>query len=416
MDGSFDQFVDKQKRDGACHGEGEFTLDLIAARAKLGRHQLPESWAYILKLVQWAVASNPTEIRIEVRRRFVSVSHDGNSTDFAVLKNAFQRSDKGSVRHLVSALSAVSELTPGRLVLRSATDFVVLAGDSEKTVGDLSEEVYLSRLPRRLGIRSSLLLDYSSQFVRSTDAQGPLAKLLWDSTGVNRPEYGLVRQLCFLGDVPISLNGKWINRPLLGLPNRVVGTEPPLDLTPGADKGAYRARVLLKSERKGPGGLAAPMARFGAAHTDWVETEPGQTDGEVVGHVARQIAGSFWAIALTAGITSRLLATTGRVEVIEAAARPQATVPGFTFRGQPFRSAWAVYLRYPLGYALGEGRILWLLDGVVITHQIWKELPHSHIVFADAEGLHTDISGFQLIEDEAYAERMNWLRHWLPEA
>ncbi|MCA9781569.1 MAG: hypothetical protein KC800_32850 [Candidatus Eremiobacteraeota bacterium] len=61
--------------------------------------------------------------------------------------------------------------------------------------------------------------------------------------------------------------------------------------------------------------------------------------------------------------------------------------------------------------ALGPGnrhsRLLWLQDGVVVDQEFLWEGAFAVLIAASAEGLKTDISGYQLVKDELYLSRKN---------
>lgn len=410
-----DRFVDQKRAEGFDQGEGRFTVDLLKAQEKLSRFQLPEAWAYILKLVQWAVTAEPTQIQIEVKSGFVSVSHDGKPTTSEELKQGLRSplevKDR-SLSCLLVALGGVVRLTPTNLVVRNCDTPTVLAGADSGPSSGLASQVWVAGIQRKRFQRSKLLGDYFFRFYQSTDAQGTIQSLVLDSTGWRRPEFGMVRQLCHLCDIPIRLNGVLINRPVLGTPNRYAG-DTPIDLAATADKGADRARVILNTGRT-PGGMLTASARFCTAQTDWLELDPGADSPNTLAEIPRQRMGTFWAIGLTLGLASRLAARGEVKQEFEVDPSCRSLVPGFTYRGFPTRTIWVAYLNYPSAYGLGKARLKWHLDGVIISHQILPDLPDSTVIFADAQGLKTDLSGFWLVQDSAFQERIDWIKRWMP--
>ena len=70
--------------------------------------------AYILKLVQWAIASRPSRVEVEVNRKRVRVWHNGEPTDFKELLQAGTLLlSSGPLGHLAIGLNTARTLKPG---------------------------------------------------------------------------------------------------------------------------------------------------------------------------------------------------------------------------------------------------------------------------------------------------------------
>lgn len=191
--------------EGTLDSHGAFQLDQAAAREKLKRFQLAEPRAYILKLLQWAVARGARTVRIEVGSQLVSVEHDGESEE--VFPPPLVQG------HLGIGMLAASVLEPRQVIFES-TDYRWSDGVREPATPRRGSSLALIGMRKPAWRETSPML--SSQRSRTfmhIDTDGPLGQLVWDSLGFVRPEIALLRQRAFLAGVPVYLNGRLINRP-----------------------------------------------------------------------------------------------------------------------------------------------------------------------------------------------------------
>lgn len=230
-------------KEGTLDSHGAFQLDRASALKKLKRFQISEPRAYILKLLQWAVARGAQAVRVEVGSERVSLEHDGQSEE--VFPPPLLQG------HLAIALLAASVLEPRQLIFESI-DY--------RWSNGVRNEAKLRRGSRLalVGMRkpawretSPMISSQSSQTFMHVDTDGPLGQMIWDSLGFVRPETALLRQRAFLAGVPVFLNGRLLNRPA-DLAVRVRGQ----DLT--LSTGRHGHFVFVLAPRWAPGLLMVP--------------------------------------------------------------------------------------------------------------------------------------------------------------
>lgn len=221
---------------GEYDSSGSFTVDPDKLREKLSRFLLPEPHAYILKLVQWAVAAGAKKIKIEVGRRSLLFAHDGRATDEAAaadwgffLESNWQDQEFRSPEvELASALNALYQLTPDRIVLlqrnRDQAALLEVGQDGSKRC-EIPEKagppVNLIKIEGRKPAFGSPL---AAQQYRN-GMQPPFAQALkFFNRNVPLAEKALLDACCGYCPVPLQVNGKCINRPVF----EFTGAESPL--------------------------------------------------------------------------------------------------------------------------------------------------------------------------------------------
>lgn len=233
---------------GEYDSSGFFTVDPDKLREKLSRFLLPEPHAYILKLVQWAVAAGAKKIKVEVGRRTLLFAHDGRATDeaaaadwgFFLESNWREQGVRSPEVELASALNALYQLSPSRIVLlqRNREQATLLEvgmegskrADAPKKVG---APVNLIKIEgRKLAFGSPL----AAQQYRN-GMQPPFAQALkFFNRNVPLAEKALLDACCGYCPVPLQVNGKCINRPVFEFTGAestllAIGPRRPFDLT-----------------------------------------------------------------------------------------------------------------------------------------------------------------------------------------
>ena len=106
-----DQFLAGQREEGVTDSTGAFTIDGRKARAKMA-HQLADPGAYILKLVQAAVAVESPVITVRISRLSLTLEFSAPSTELdsaGEVANSLGRLatlERGPLRHLAVGLNA----------------------------------------------------------------------------------------------------------------------------------------------------------------------------------------------------------------------------------------------------------------------------------------------------------------------
>lgn len=282
--------------------QGEFTLGLRAAVQKLGKYQLAEPYAYVLKLIQWAVRSHASRIEITIRKRDVKVWHDGDPPDLDRIAQAeFLLISQGALGHLGVGLYAALALCPKRVWIESKGQLLQIhpkpqhksLPGSTQTSGTT---VGIVGLPRR-----------SFQF--------------------RRREQNLVRERCSNAGIPIYVNGRCVLRPI---DTRLTeGLSFVASMSHNLGFGNQEVRYLL-TEKRTPGAIPCPRLSLGSHTTSWISVEPENLDGACLnqGHLV------FW-----------------------------PTYSEVKLQGQPALSAHAVICRHNRNF---NGTVTWVKDGVVI--------------------------------------------------
>lgn len=117
------QFLDQQRQAGAVESVGSFTVALEKARDKMGAHSLVSPEDYLLKLVQCATVLKVEELRIKLERRTVMVFFETPLEDRTVSVEAVQNAmlapleEQNPARsHLALAICALINQDPAELM------------------------------------------------------------------------------------------------------------------------------------------------------------------------------------------------------------------------------------------------------------------------------------------------------------
>jgi hypothetical protein len=221
QDDSVEEQIARLRQEGRIDSEGQFSIDRENALRRFGELALPEKSLYILKLVQWAVASGATWINFDIGSNRVCCSHDGSSMGperFNALLGFATPATNRAERHLQVACACILSLSPSDLVLESQKCRISTRDglgefsgtDSRLTIVGAKVERF-SRVARTA--RSLIHLDIGENTLAD----------LWSFIG--RSEVALLRTYCEGGSVPIWINGFCVNRPDLGIENHAVRTE-----------------------------------------------------------------------------------------------------------------------------------------------------------------------------------------------
>lgn len=183
---------------------GSFSIDRFSAARKLSRTQFPSPYHYAVKLVQWAVASRATRVKVTVWARSLQVEHDGQPVGehLPELVRFALASPTGPDRrlvHLASAILAVQALNPGRVQVWSQGQVLRVFGDQDKLdkTSSKSERIKISGL--KMGGGRGMFFSWL----------GLIA--------VMRPEVELLHNHCAYSDIPVYLNGVPLSRSFLGI-------------------------------------------------------------------------------------------------------------------------------------------------------------------------------------------------------
>lgn len=128
---ALEEFLHQASEVGQTESESvSFTVDLFRAKKKLSQFQLPSDSAWILKVVQWAVASQASELVIALATRSTIITVSGVSTTAPQVVRALVelQSDTPAVNHLSTALRDVS--------MRQKRRFLMRLGDFEGIIWD----------------------------------------------------------------------------------------------------------------------------------------------------------------------------------------------------------------------------------------------------------------------------------------
>jgi hypothetical protein len=219
---------------------------------------------YLLKLIQWAVASRPGEVRVEVNAIHVRVEHDGEP-----LKAGQLPAD------LLIGLRAAIALGASKAEL-SGPGWGFELGDGSPVAPSNDSRVTLLNVPRAVAkaLASQLIQGLASVaffgvFVAlwSGSAEGGIgmgvalatlrtSKLAWgfltDAPGLLSPEVTLARFRCIYADVPIYLNGKPVNKPYFGLKSTYRRGDGYLDIGSRVQLAPNRIRIVLDPDCRIP--------------------------------------------------------------------------------------------------------------------------------------------------------------------
>lgn len=217
-----DNLLASMAREGRVDSSGAFTIDLATAQAKLAKFTLPDSRAYILKMVQAAVAGRATElhlysrtIAVEVRIVGLVLQQDG----LELLLYKLAESGKSLPRatyHLAVAIRGALGLESKEISIISRN------GKIEKrvlwAVDSIQHEVVDCDLPAETVITFTRTnRRYWTELFHNLGFRG-LNRLFLNSRDGLDEEQRLVNDICCQAPLMITINGARVPR-LERLPN-----------------------------------------------------------------------------------------------------------------------------------------------------------------------------------------------------
>ena len=348
--------------------EGHFTVSLPDALRKLGTHQLSNPRTYLLKLIQWAVASHPTFVRVQVTAKHVIVAHDGESPREADARRLPFPGLSESLDHLAVGIRAGLALGATTAHI-SAPGWGVDLGTGKSIESTMLNQAILfdikRPIARMLAIRfieglagvtliglfvaawtNSTTDGIGAGIITATLETGGLSwSFINDAPGLLSPEVSLARFRCAYSDVPIYLNRKPVNKPYFGLASTYRMNASALEANPTVKINPSRCFATEEPDCRLP----------------W-------------------LGGS------------------------ESATR----LPHLMIEGQTCRGYRSIALReLPGKHGYGTSKISWIKDGVIVAEETQAAWPVGFRIVACAHDLKVDVSQFALVHDERYLLALN---------
>jgi hypothetical protein len=364
---TLNDLVQGLRSQGTVESSGEFTLNAERAEEKLKAFQLQNPYFYVLKLIQAAVTSGADRIDVSYDPSKVRLKHNGvpptrNQLDDLLTYLFLSKSDGEDpelrpLRHLAGGLNSAVACQA-----RSLTIECVREGERYAKTWGAGEY----RMERR-GTAEGRSLQFTLH--RESDGSGesqkhrlrvPIWELLRGSRVSLDKEAAAVWDRCLFCPVPILLNGKSMNRDRFGEPRYPGYNGEPKSTTTVPlihrvmDSRSYETRYChrrhLLSCRVYPSGP--------------------------VGHLKAPLE-----------LHSMLMSN-----------------------ASPLRSDRYCSALVGIEAALGPPRLNYVEDGVLLAQRSPLKVPAGVVaVIATRPNLKSDLSGFQLIEDAAFEEQMEWL-------
>ena len=240
---SVDSFLQELTSEGRLDSVGQFTLSLEHAREKLSHFLLRSSEEYLLKLVQAGVAAGATSL--ELRSSTARVSFLMRGVSFApvdlynILQHLLDQQSSPKARCLRHLATAVNTATTTR-----ATGISLATWDGQRGERIFWKAGGRSRRPwRPTGSQPLFLfqlrrtaLESASQFLHLLSQRDIFSMLLGSRSGLDPDRLMLLDRASWC-PVPLSLNGQWLPRPRLGLPQALGPTREWLALQESHDPG-----------------------------------------------------------------------------------------------------------------------------------------------------------------------------------
>lgn len=177
--------LDRLRAEGRAESEGRFTVDRRRAAELLRSRRLADPHRWVLKAVQWAVASGARRVDVEVSARQAWVSHDGRP------EPDLERLVCGAgMRHLEVAVAAALALEGPGLQVMSGGRMLDLQPDGAFRV---------------VAVEGGPVSNLFTVFKPESGLRAVLPR-------GQRPETRLVPQRCAWAPVPVYLNRRCVNR------------------------------------------------------------------------------------------------------------------------------------------------------------------------------------------------------------
>jgi hypothetical protein len=211
-----DNLLSSMAREGKLDSTGSFTIDLATAQAKLAKFTLPDSRAYILKMVQAAVAGRASELHLDSRTQAVEVRILGLQIEQEGLELLlFKLAESGkalprATYHLAVGIRAALGLESREIRIVSRN------GTTEKrvlwSVGGIEHEVVDCDLPAEtVLIFTRTNGRYWKELLHNLGYRG-LSRLVMSSRDGLDEEQRLVNDICCQAPLLITINGSKVPR------------------------------------------------------------------------------------------------------------------------------------------------------------------------------------------------------------
>ena len=390
-----EDFLDSLRDDGRKESSGEFTLDSLRALEKMAGSQMASPYEYVLKLVQAAIA---TEVAVTASGSSVTVLFDTaplrrehmHDLPRWILQPCRQGPDR-YLTHLAIGLNAALALNPTEVEVVSSPGHTGVGFRFRRDAqGERTEKLLADRrVDQRTRITLKGLQRVSRRLTgpawagwmdsvesRSLGDYGAEARSLWDS------EFSQVWRRCLLAPVPLTLNGRAVNRPFMGGPKQytAVGQGRTMSIRPPNPGTSEFARLhYLVAPGFSAGVLPGPVGYASASFSAQSEFP--------APHVPPKLrpAEGFCVVPKL------------RVEGAPKLLQGQACLPCFACLGK------RTSLR-PRGW------LTFVHDGVVLSKRMHtRKALEEWCVLATAAHLKTDLSEFGLVEHEDYLRTLNYL-------
>ena len=362
-----DKFLEDSQSGRLIDEQKAFSINHKRALEMAGKVQLPEPRAYILKLVQWAVASQPKLVRVTTTGGDVTIEHNGRP--LSADENQGLRAGKMDFSSLTLGVYGALGLSPQELFVESEDGgFDLVSGTETKPTGCEPgwTRVVVKGVPKRWFEQSPMVRRALRDWWVVTSLEGPVQRLLMDATGLNGLEYGLVRTFGSLSPTPIELNGKIINSvfgPGAGA-FRAWWDGATLHLY---DHGMVSGTVFLNfCLDESPGEVLVPLQLLHGPHCKWLNL----ANGDSMPPAEAQALGF--------------------------------EESSFSLNGQRLVKARGVHR--PVSGGTNFLRLLVIRDGIIIDQVKLKGLKGLAIFSSDQ--LKVSVDGFRLVQDEFF---QNWL-------
>lgn len=201
---SIDAVIAQARRPGTFAERRRFSVARTQAIEKLRSFALADPFAYVLELIQSAVANGAVWIDLSIDAESVTLSYVGGGIPGAALSRLFDflfaakdRADLGYVRELALGVNALLLFAPDKIVIES--------GDGTKE-GTTRVELHGGGQKFDVGRPDHVL---SGTFVRAEGMRrAPLATRMRIPAGGRLREQDLIESRCLTAPVPIVLNGE----------------------------------------------------------------------------------------------------------------------------------------------------------------------------------------------------------------
>jgi hypothetical protein len=348
-----ESFLAREQAAGEMDSAGAFTLNATRARQLMEKYQLPERRAYILKLIQWAVSSGATSVEIEATRSRVVVRHDGQPVPLSRVDEL--RTGSNVLDHLARGVYGAFGLDPKNVFLSTQGSRYELSSGKAEAVDPAWQSVHVTGLKAGFFERSPMVQQTLRSQWLHVDAEGPLQRLIWDSTGLGGLESSLVRWFCAYAPIPIRVNGRLVNRPVFVPMTSKRGSDGHLRQTPAAQRSGTFHFLLTNREKH----LLAPPHAYPGMTFKWHD----------------------------------------RTEIPHPDERPDAG-PALRFQSMAYKRADIIDYIYTTR-SNPTSQILFIQDGVVVDQRRIRTKP-SHYTLVEASGLAVSATGFQLVQNNDY--------------